>query len=72
MAFLPGYDPALELANHGRMGKGIEDGYISETAVENHMRRREQDLVDRIIQGEEPGHYFFLMGPKVRFFAYPV
>ena len=31
-----------------------------------HLRRKEQPLVDRIIQGDEPGHYFLLTGPKVR------
>ena len=29
------------------------------------LRRNEQDRVDRIIHGEEPGHYFMLLGPKV-------
>ena len=31
-----------------------------------HMRRKEQDSVDRIIHGHERGHYFMLLGPKVR------
>ncbi len=36
------------------------------------LRRDEQDRVDRIIHGEEPGHYFMLLGPKARFlFALP-
>lgn len=31
-----------------------------------HLRRSEQDLIDRIIKGQEVGHYFILLGPKVR------
>lgn len=31
-----------------------------------HLRRKEQDWIDRIVQGHEPGHYFVLLGPKVR------
>lgn len=30
------------------------------------LRRNEQDRVDRIIHGEEQGHYFMLLGAKVR------
>lgn len=29
------------------------------------LRRKEQDSVDCIIQGREPGHYFVLLGSKV-------
>lgn len=32
------------------------------------LRRKEQDLIDRIMHGQEPGHYFVLLGPKVRTF----
>ncbi|EJT96744.1 hypothetical protein DACRYDRAFT_92062 [Dacryopinax primogenitus] len=53
LAFSPGYDPALELANHSA---GIHPN--------GHVRRREQDLVDRIMSGEEKGHYYLLLGPK--------
>ena len=62
---MPGYDPALELAKHAHGGKGIEDGGSEEVDMA-HMRREEQEQVDRIIKGEEAGHYFLLMGPKVR------
>jgi len=30
------------------------------------LRRKEQDVIDHIIHGEESGHYFMLLGPKVR------
>jgi hypothetical protein len=28
-------------------------------------RREEQDTIDAIVHGSEPGHYFMLLGPKV-------
>lgn len=33
-----------------------------------HLRREDQDLMDRIVKGCESGHYFMLLGPKVRFY----
>ncbi|KAK7033861.1 hypothetical protein R3P38DRAFT_3264531 [Favolaschia claudopus] len=29
-----------------------------------HLRRKEQDAIDEIVQGRELGHYFVLLGPK--------
>lgn len=79
LAFAPGYEPVLELeaASHpsssGRsknnLGvvpnpkpsfkeEGEEDG--------ERVRRREQDLIDRIVWGLERGHYWLIWGPKVR------
>jgi|GraSoiStandDraft_8_1057269.scaffolds.fasta_scaffold258110_2 hypothetical protein len=29
------------------------------------MGRREQDFIDRIVKGEEVGHYYLLIGEKV-------
>ncbi|KIY64990.1 hypothetical protein CYLTODRAFT_380101 [Cylindrobasidium torrendii FP15055 ss-10] len=72
-AFAPGYDPALELATHqkrpehkpGHTDSDIEDLLLNgEEPWTEHLRRKEQDVVDRIIRGEEPGHYFVLLGPK--------
>ena len=37
-----------------------------------HLRRTEQNLIDRIVKGEELGHYFVLLGPKVRTVAFGV
>ena len=64
-AFVPGYDPVLELANNNRNHRNIIQ----------HLRRKEQDAVDNIIGGREPGHYFLLIGSKVvvasfRFYAW--
>ncbi|KAI0767071.1 hypothetical protein C8Q74DRAFT_1203613 [Fomes fomentarius] len=71
-AFAAGYDPALELAK-GPHKKGASD-IPSEDPLElewgtdepwtQHLRRTEQNLIDRIIRGDEVGHYFILLGPK--------
>lgn len=60
-AFDPGYDPALEIASHAKASHTSSE---TEQEVE-HLRRQEQDLVDRIIAGEEKGHYYMLLGSKV-------
>lgn len=57
VAFQAGYDPALELATF-KDKDGPEE-------VE-HLRRREQDLIDKIVSGKAHGHYYVLLGPKVR------
>ncbi|KAG9105027.1 hypothetical protein FRC07_009655 [Ceratobasidium sp. 392] len=64
-AFEPGYDPALELANHpGRGGEVDEDGKRGYPQSNRHMQRKEQDTVDSIMEGKEAGHYFLFLGPK--------
>ncbi|GAA5981417.1 hypothetical protein JCM10908_004103 [Rhodotorula pacifica] len=56
-AFAKGYDPVLELAqatakeSDGTPKKGV-------------IRRKEQDYVDKVINGEVSGEYLLLMGPK--------
>lgn len=30
-----------------------------------HLRREEQDDIDRIVRGDEVGQYFIILGPKV-------
>ncbi|KAI0941691.1 hypothetical protein AcW1_003509 [Taiwanofungus camphoratus] len=67
LAFAKGYDPALELAAHGKKRQdnttGKEDWGMDDWWMQ-HLRRKEQDLVDRIICGAEHGRYFMLLGPK--------
>ncbi|KAH9942198.1 uncharacterized protein BXZ73DRAFT_97617 [Epithele typhae] len=71
-AFAPGYDPALDLANigikrpkeEGTSLMGDELDWDAEGPWTEHLRREEQDLIDRIIHGKEVGHYFVLLGPK--------
>ncbi|KAH8828391.1 hypothetical protein DL96DRAFT_1174418 [Flagelloscypha sp. PMI_526] len=62
-AFAPGYDPALELATH--QGERSEnDDLLDDIPWTESLRRREQDGIDRIVQGGEQGHYFMMLGPK--------
>jgi hypothetical protein len=64
LAFAPGYDPALELASHVK-----DDGRNHTNVLDHdwpqHMIRDEQQLVDKIVNGEETGKYFVIIGPKV-------
>ncbi|EGO00723.1 hypothetical protein SERLA73DRAFT_121157 [Serpula lacrymans var. lacrymans S7.3] len=71
LAFAPGYDPALELANNSVKIQNLETsddskefGSDIDIPWTEHLRRQEQDLVDAIITGEETGHYYVLVGPK--------
>ncbi|KAF5393214.1 hypothetical protein D9757_000518 [Collybiopsis confluens] len=65
LAFEPGYDPALEVARRYHTGHpgfvDVDPEFIPWT---EHLRRREQDVVDRIVNGQEVGHYYVLLGPK--------
>ncbi|KAG6867793.1 hypothetical protein C0993_010988 [Termitomyces sp. T159_Od127] len=70
-AFAAGYDPALELAtNQTKRSPSKDDDtdqeheYPDETPWTENMRRKEQDTIDRIVQGQESGHYVVLLGPK--------
>ncbi|KAK7472470.1 hypothetical protein VKT23_000584 [Stygiomarasmius scandens] len=67
LAFEPGYDPALEIATNIYKKRDRDESEVEfevEPPWTQHLRRREQDLIDRIVQGEEPGHYYVLLGPK--------
>ncbi|KZT23533.1 hypothetical protein NEOLEDRAFT_1179982 [Neolentinus lepideus HHB14362 ss-1] len=69
-SFTAGYDPALELAKQGKRSAKRRTVVYNEFGVETdvpwteHLRRKEQDLVDSVIKGDETGHYFVLLGPK--------
>jgi hypothetical protein len=65
MAFEAGYDPALELASHITTSPRGNNDLSQDDAWKEHLRRKEQPMVDRIIHGEERGKYFLLIGPKV-------
>ncbi|GAA5858845.1 hypothetical protein JCM8547_005010 [Rhodosporidiobolus lusitaniae] len=56
-AFAPGYDPVLELAS---AASRESDG----TVPKGRVRRKEQDYIDKIINGEITGEYLLMMGPK--------
>lgn len=55
-AFEPG-DPALEVA-------GVESETRQYHHDEHWLVRNEQELIDKIIAGEIPGHYYLLVGEK--------
>ncbi|EPT02565.1 hypothetical protein FOMPIDRAFT_1015321 [Fomitopsis schrenkii] len=61
LAFARGYDPALELAGNTHKQHAAGDDYVPWT---QHVRRREQSLIDRIVRGHEVGQYYLLLGPK--------
>ena len=76
-AFAPGYDPALELATHPiKQRQEVKEeldeltfnigGTQQPTTSDGHLRRREQDWIERIVHGAKTGHYYVLLGPKVR------
>ena len=76
-AFSPGYDPALELATHSakvrqRAQQERQDRPDLDIDIEDpepwteHLRRKEQDFIDLIVKGEEVGHYYVLLGAKVK------
>ncbi|GAA5867875.1 hypothetical protein JCM3774_004707 [Rhodotorula dairenensis] len=57
-AFAKGYDPVLELA---QATAKESDGKTPRKGI---IRRKEQDYVDKVINGEISGEYLLLMGPK--------
>ncbi|PPQ87484.1 hypothetical protein CVT25_008220 [Psilocybe cyanescens] len=69
-AFAAGYDPALELAKAHTTKKVPPDENAADPLFSEdepwtqNLRRKEQDIIDHIIHGEEAGHYFMLLGPK--------
>jgi hypothetical protein len=74
-AFQGGYDPALELAKQGgqkrHMTDAIDEGDVGNGTLTVHLRRMEQDILDRIIHGDETGHYYMILGCKVSLFICP-
>ncbi|KZT72312.1 hypothetical protein DAEQUDRAFT_722994 [Daedalea quercina L-15889] len=61
LAFARGYDPALDLASNLQRQHEVGDDDAHWT---QHVRRREQSLLDRIVGGAEVGQYYLLLGPK--------
>ncbi|GAA5854105.1 hypothetical protein JCM5353_003084, partial [Sporobolomyces roseus] len=56
-AFTKGYDPVLELA---KASKFDSDGSVKKGRI----RRKEQDYIDKVMNGEITGEYLLLLGPK--------
>ncbi|KAG8903489.1 hypothetical protein FRC00_000046, partial [Tulasnella sp. 408] len=64
MAFEPGYDPALNLADHGIKSRSHESSSTAGVDWASDVRRQEQDVIDEIVHGMRHGHYILLMGSK--------
>jgi hypothetical protein len=66
LSFEGGFDPILELDSaikserrvQDHLDPGEEDDFIEDA----HLRRREQSLIDDIIAGREPSHYYLMLG----------
>lgn len=73
-AFTADYNPALKLASISNETSAPYKDHVSADELvrdvgdhwTKHLRREEQELIDRIIQGREVGAYFIFLGPKVR------
>ncbi|CEL61375.1 hypothetical protein RSOLAG1IB_09978 [Rhizoctonia solani AG-1 IB] len=64
-AFAPGYDPVLELMSYpSKSGEVDEDGVRNYALSTWQVKRKEQALVDSIMEGKEAGHYFLFLGPN--------
>ncbi|CAE6504160.1 unnamed protein product [Rhizoctonia solani] len=64
-AFAPGYDPVLELMSYpSRSGEVDEDGVRNYALSTWQVKRKEQKLIDSIMEGKEAGHYFLFLGPN--------
>ncbi|KAH9048042.1 hypothetical protein EDB84DRAFT_1459069 [Lactarius hengduanensis] len=71
-AFQGGYDPALELVVHAKnsMRSPLTADAIDELEIQengpwtDHLRRKEQDFIERVIHGAETGYYFMILGCK--------
>jgi len=79
-AFSAGYDPVLEIATHSATMRHLEEQRERsdlELEIEDsepwteHLRRKEQDVIDLIVKGEEAGHYYVLLGAKVASYPSP-
>jgi len=65
IAFEPGYDPALNLVDHGIKSRGGAARATGGVDWVSDVRRDEQDVIDEIVHGMRHGHYILLMGPNV-------
>jgi hypothetical protein len=71
-AFEAGYDPALVLATRTKKTPAQEKALHEALDIDSsepwtqHVRRKEQDVIDQIVHGNESGHYYIILGAKVR------
>ena len=53
------------------MADATDEVDVRNGTLEVHLRRMEQDTLDRIIHGDEIGHYYMILGCKVSLFPCP-
>jgi len=68
-AFSPGYDPVLELVTHSTKMQRLAEQKNKERGDSEpwtqHLRRKDQDIIDPIVKGVETGRYYVLLSAKV-------
>ncbi|KAL4795811.1 hypothetical protein BDV19DRAFT_362122 [Aspergillus venezuelensis] len=62
-AFSPGFS-SLELAALAQHGYTVENGVVLGDDQKFRIMRPEQNLMDRVVAGQEMGHYYLLFGEK--------
>ena len=47
------------------MTDAVDEVDVGDSSWTEHLRRKEQDTLDRIVHGAETGHYYMILGSKV-------
>ena len=47
------------------MTDAVDEVDVGDSSWTKHLRRKEQDTLDRIVHGAETGHYYMILGSKV-------
>jgi hypothetical protein len=48
-----------------QMTDAVDEVDVGDSSWTKHLRRKEQDTLDRIVHGAETGHYYMILGSKV-------
>ena len=56
---------AKDSSENRRMTDAVDEVDVGHGSWTKHLRRKEQDTLDRIIHGAETGHYYMILGCKV-------
>ena len=48
-----------------QMTDAVDEVDVGDSSWTEHLRRKEQDTLDRIVHGAETGHYYMILGSKV-------
>jgi len=72
VAFSANYDPTVVLKSGRARKKAPASDNASEPKLSSDdpqtttLRRKEQDILDHIVHGNDSSHYYLVLGPKVR------